>query len=107
MGVEQMLPQGSKSGLLLKYKEIATTERWSSLVRVDRWGRDSGIRLLILHFKFHQIFNISHFPQFNLSFEKKSLFPNMPKNHRKMYTKLPNMHDKIELFANVGDSESP
>ena len=23
-----------------------------------------GIRLLILHFKFHQIFNISYFPQF-------------------------------------------
>ena len=46
-----------------------------------------GIRLLILHFKFHQIFNISYFPQFNLSFEKKYLFPKMPKNHPKIYTK--------------------
>ena len=36
MGVEQMLPQGSKGGFLLKYKEIATTEHWSSLVQVDR-----------------------------------------------------------------------
>ena len=45
-----------------------------------------GIRLLILHFKFpftkgHQIFNISYSPQFNLSFEKKCIFPKMPKNH--------------------------
>ena len=38
----------------------------------------------------HQIFNISYFPQFNLSFEKKSLFPKTPKNHPKIYTKLPN-----------------
>ena len=54
-----------------------------------------GIRLLILHFKFqfskiHQIFNISSFPQFNLSFQKKYLFPKMHKNHPKIYTKPPN-----------------
>ena len=54
-----------------------------------------GIRLLILHYKFqifqiHQIFNISYLPQFNLSFEKKNLFPKIPQNHPKIYTKPPN-----------------
>ena len=49
-----------------------------------------GIRLLILHFKINQIFNISYFPQFKLSFEKKYLFPKTPKNHPKIYTKPPN-----------------
>ena len=49
-----------------------------------------GIRLLILHFKIRQIFNISYFPQFNLYFEKKYIFPKMPKNHPKIYTKPPN-----------------
>ena len=34
--------------------------------------------------------DISYFPQFNLSFEKKYLFPKMPKNHSKIFTKLPN-----------------
>ena len=43
-----------------------------------------GIRLLILHFKIsifqiHQIFNISYFPEFNLSFEKNISFPKCPK----------------------------
>ena len=35
-----------------------------------------GVHLLILHlkiFQIHEIFNISYFPQFNLSFEKKYL----------------------------------
>ena len=42
-------------------------------------------------FQIHQIFgNISYFPQFNLSFEKKYLFLKMPKNHPKIYTKPPN-----------------
>ena len=41
-------------------------------------------------FQIHQIFNISCFPQFNLSFEEKNLFPKMPKNHPKIYTKPPN-----------------
>ena len=34
-------------------------------------------------FQIHQIFNISYFPQFNLSFEKKYVFLKMPKNHPK------------------------
>ena len=46
--------------------------------------------LQISIFQIHQTFNISYFPQFNLSFEKKYLFPKTPKNHPKIYTKLPN-----------------
>ena len=46
--------------------------------------------LQISIFQIHQIFNISYFPQFNLFFEKKSLFTKMPKNHPKIYTKPPN-----------------
>ena len=43
-------------------------------------------------FKIHQIFNISYFPQFNLSFQKKKkLFPKIAKNRPKIYKKkLPN-----------------
>ena len=53
-----------------------------------------GIRLPILHFKFlftkgHQIFNISYSPQFNLSFEKKYLFPKMPKITQKFTQNRP------------------
>ena len=45
-----------------------------------------GFRLLIpiLSFQIHRTFNISYFPQFNLSFEKKYIFPKMPKNHLKI-----------------------
>ena len=46
--------------------------------------------LQISIFQIHQIFNISYFPQFNLSFEKKYIFPKKPKNHPKIYTKPPN-----------------
>ena len=49
---------------------------------------NSSIQIPI--FQIHQTFNISYFPQFNLTFEKKYLFPKMPKNHPKMYTKPPN-----------------
>ena len=50
-----------------------------------------GIRLFnsslqIPIFQIHQIFNISYFPQFNLSFEKK-IFLKMPKNYPKISTK--------------------
>ena len=34
-------------------------------------------------FQIHQIFNISYFPQFSLSFEKISLFPKMSKTNQK------------------------
>ena len=75
---------------------------WKHLQTADHPKREPqvgsglfGIRLLILHFKFqffkiHEIFNIAYFPQFNLSFEKKHLFPKVPKNHPKIYTKPPN-----------------
>ena len=50
-----------------------------------------GIRVLILHFifQFSKSVKSSTFHIF-LSFEKKSLFPKTPKNHPKIYTKLPN-----------------
>ena len=49
-----------------------------------------SIRLPIPNFKFQFSKSIKPFPQFNLTFEKKYLFPKMPKNHPKMYTKPPN-----------------
>ena len=54
-----------------------------------------GIRLLILHFKlqFSKSIKSSTFHIFlNLTYplRKKNLFPKMPKNHPKIYTKPPN-----------------
>ena len=72
---------------------------WKHYQTVDHRKREPqvgsrlfGIRLLLLHFKFsifqiHQIFNISYFPQFNLSFEKKI---SLSQNHPKIYAKPPN-----------------
>ena len=70
---------------------------WKLYQTVDPRKRESlvarglfGIRLLILHFKFQfsksiKIFNISHFPQFNLSFEKKiSLSQNAQKSPKNL-----------------------
>ena len=54
------------------------------------WYPSTNSSLQISIFQIHQIFNISYFPQFNLSFEKKCLFPKMTKNHPKIYTKPPN-----------------
>ena len=54
------------------------------------WHPSTNSSLKISTFQIHQIFNISYFPQFNLSFEKKYLFSKMLKNHPKIYTKLPN-----------------
>ena len=56
----------------------------------SNWYPSTNSSLQISIFQIHQIFNISYFPQFNLSFEKESLFPKTPKNHPKIYTKLPN-----------------
>ena len=53
-----------------------------------RFSTNSSLYISI--FQIHQILNISYFRQFNLSFEKKYLFPKMPKNHPKIYTKPPN-----------------
>ena len=44
---------------------------------------NSSLQIAIL--QIHQMFNISYFPQFNLSSQKKYLFP---KNDPKIYTKL-------------------
>ena len=46
---------------------------------------NSSLQISIL--QIHQISNISYYPQFNLSFEKKPLFAKMPKHHPKIYTK--------------------
>ena len=54
------------------------------------WYPCTNSSLQISIFQIRQIFNISYFPQFNLSFAKNSLFPKTPKNHPKIYTKLPN-----------------
>ena len=42
-------------------------------------------------FQIHQTFNISYFPQFNLSFEKKNLIHRMSEHHPKIYTKPQNI----------------
>ena len=54
-----------------------------------------GIRLLILHFKFQftkSIKSTAIHISLNLTYplRKKYLFPKMPKNHPKIYTKPPN-----------------
>ena len=68
---------------------------WKHYQTVDPRKRKSlvarglfGIRLLILHFsifQIHQIFNISYFPQFNLSFEKKYLPQNAQKSPQNLH----------------------
>ena len=50
------------------------------------WCPSTNSSLQISIYQIHQIFNISYFPQFNLSFEKKISFPQCPK----IYTKLQN-----------------
>ena len=54
-----------------------------------------GIRLLILHLKFQFSKSIKSstfhiFLNFTYPLRNKNLFPKMPTNHPKMYTKLPN-----------------
>ena len=75
------------------WKHYQTVEHpnWESQV-----GRGLfGIRLLILHikFQFSKAIKSSTFHIFlNLIYplRKKYLFPKMPRNHPKIYTKLPN-----------------
>ena len=55
------------------------------------WCSSINSSLQISIFRIHQIFNISFFPQFNLSFKKKHLFHKMLKNHPKIYTKPQNI----------------
>ena len=63
---------------------------WKHYQTVDPLQKELNSSLQISIFQIHQIFNISYFPQFNLSFEKKYLFLKTPKNHPKIYTKPPN-----------------
>ena len=81
---------------------------WPPQKRAPGWKRPFwyppiNSLLQISIFQIHQIFNISYFPQFNLSFEKIYLFPKIPKNHPKIYTKPPNSglwneHRDLALF---------
>ena len=54
------------------------------------WCPSINFSLQIWIFQIHQIFNISYFPQFNLSFKKKYLSQNA-QNHPKIYTKPQNI----------------
>ena len=72
-------------------RQLITPNESPKLVYVGTvWYPSTNSSLRISIFRIHQIFNISYFLQFNLSFEKKYLFPKMPKNHPKIYTKPPN-----------------
>ena len=55
---------------------------WKHCQTVDH-RNSSNSSLQISIFQIHQIFNISYFPQFNLTFEKEYLFPKSPKNLHK------------------------
>ena len=72
------------------WKHYQTVDPRKREPQVAVWYPSTNSSLQISIFQIHQIFNISYFHQFNLSFEKKYLFPKMPKNHPKIYTKLPN-----------------
>ena len=55
------------------YRELIPPPPEKKKEREPQVGRGLfGVHLLILHFEFHQIFNISQFPQFNLSFNPLS-----------------------------------
>ena len=75
---------------LLGLKCVGNTSRQlttpnESLRLVGDWYLSTNSSLQFSIFQIHQIFNISYFFQFNLSFEKKNLFPKMPKNHPQIY----------------------
>ena len=44
-----------------------------------------GVRLTTFNIKQHQIFKISYFHKFHLSFEENYISPNIPKNKKKFY----------------------
>ena len=72
-----------------KHYQTVDPRKREPLVARGLFGTDPSTNssLQISIFQIHQIFNISYFPQFNLSIEKKyRLFPKMPQNHPKMYT---------------------
>ena len=55
---------------------------WQGTVRYP--STNSSLQISI--FQIHQIFNNSYFSQFNLSFEKKYLFPKIAKDHTQKFT---------------------
>ena len=77
----------------MRWKHYQTVERPKREPQVGRgsvWYPPTNSSLQISIFQIHQIFNVSYFLQFNLSFEKKkNLFSKMRKNHLKIYTKPP------------------
>ena len=60
------------------------------------WCPSTNSSLQISIFRIHQIFNISYFPQFNQSSQKKYLFPKMLRNHPKIYKKPPKSGIEIQ-----------
>ena len=81
-------------------RQLTSQERapgWQGTV----WCPTTNSSLQIPIFQIHKIFNISYFPQFNLSFQKKYLFPRMPKNHPKIYTKPPNSSLQNQQMVSV------
>ena len=56
-----------------------TTPKESPRLVADCWYPPINSSLQISIFQIHQIFNISYFPQFNLSFEKNISFQKYPK----------------------------
>ena len=56
----------------------------SRLVGGTVWCQSTNSSLQISIFQIHQIFNISYFPQFNLSFEKISLSQNAQKSPKNL-----------------------
>ena len=55
------------------------------------WCVYTNFKLQTLILKQHQIFKISYFHKFYLSFEKNYLSPNIPKNNQKIYTTAQNI----------------
>ena len=68
---------------LIELKEVGNTSRQLTTPNESPRLLGDCSSLQISIFQIHQIFNISYFPQFNLSFEKKYLFPKMSKINQK------------------------
>ena len=79
------------------YRTIDPRKREPQVGRGTVWYPSSNSSIQISIFRIHQIFNISYFPQFKLSFDKKYLFTKIPQNHPKIYTKPPNVVNEISI----------
>ena len=73
------------------YQTVDTPKKEPQVGRRTVWY-PSSIKFFASNFNFPNPSNLHHFifSQFNLSFEKKYLFPKIPKNHPNIYTKSPN-----------------